>query len=176
MSAPKVEERVVKAGDLSPAKYNPRAISEEALDGLRSSIERFGMLQDVVVNEREDGELRVVGGHQRVRALHPDPNDKVRVKVVHLSDIEEKALNLALNSSALQGTWTESLKELIDEVRAEMPDLAADVRIPELEIEVPLFDDGGTGGGEPPGDFPNNEGSAARRCPKCGYEWDGKDQ
>ncbi len=69
------ERRLVRAGDLKPAAYNPRAISDEALEGLRNSVSRFGIVQPLVVNEREDGELRVVGGHQRIRALNPDPDD-----------------------------------------------------------------------------------------------------
>ncbi len=169
------ERRLVRAGDLKPAAYNPRAISDEALEGLRNSVSRFGIVQPLVVNEREDGELRVVGGHQRIRALNPDPDDELDVVVVHLSDAEEKALNLALNSGALSGTWTLDLKIVLDEVRAELPDLSADLRLPELELDVPLFDDGGAGA-QPPGEFKSYDESLETeyQCPKCGYEWSGK--
>jgi len=37
---------------LTPAPYNPREISDAALLGLRASIDRFGLVQPPIFNER----------------------------------------------------------------------------------------------------------------------------
>jgi len=37
---------------LTPAPYNPREISDAALSGLRASIDRFGLVQPPIFNER----------------------------------------------------------------------------------------------------------------------------
>ena len=50
-----------RLSDLSPAPYNPRTITADALDGLRHSVERFGLVEPVIWN-RQTG--HVVGGHQ----------------------------------------------------------------------------------------------------------------
>jgi len=52
--------------DLKPAPYNPREIGDEALAGLKASIDELGDLSGIVWNAR-DGKL--VAGHQRMRAL-----------------------------------------------------------------------------------------------------------
>jgi len=41
----------VSVSELKPAPYNPREISDEALAGLRQSLERFGMVDLLVVNQ-----------------------------------------------------------------------------------------------------------------------------
>ena len=38
--------------DLTPAKYNPRTISKEALAGLQASLNRFGLVQPNICNYR----------------------------------------------------------------------------------------------------------------------------
>ena len=44
--------REMLVADLVPAPYNPREISEPALDGLRASIERWLPFEPIVWNER----------------------------------------------------------------------------------------------------------------------------
>ena len=60
------EIRVMALGALAPAPYNPRAMSKVAAKGLRASLQRFGLVQPIVWNQRTE---RVVGGHQRIEAL-----------------------------------------------------------------------------------------------------------
>ena len=40
----------MKLADLKQADYNPRTISPAALDGLRHSVERFGLVEPIVFN------------------------------------------------------------------------------------------------------------------------------
>ncbi len=97
------ESRKMKVADLVPAEYNPRKISDEAMQGLTASIERFGLVQPVIWNVRTE---RVVGGHQRLKALEAQGITETDVIVVDLPKSEEKALNVALNSPAISGEFT----------------------------------------------------------------------
>lgn len=135
--APAAAGRVVLAtmrlADLEGAPYNPRTISPEALTGLGESVRRFGLVQPVIWNRRT---RRIVGGHQRVKALAAQGVVETDVVVVDLPEGEEKALNLALNSQAIAGEWTPDALALIDEVAASMPDLASALRFAELRGDV----------------------------------------
>ena len=54
--------------DLNPAEYNPRVISDEALEGLTVSLMMFGCVEPIIVNVRDDRNV-IVGGHQRHKGL-----------------------------------------------------------------------------------------------------------
>lgn len=111
-----VERRVLPIADLKPFDGNPRRISPEAKAGLRTSIERFGLVQEIVVSRRT---MRVVGGHQRIDALREMGAAETPVALVDLTDDEEKALNVALNNPKLQGEFTADLLDLLKGVSAE---------------------------------------------------------
>lgn len=83
----------IPLADLNPAPYNPRAISDEALAGLAESIRhgtklhagweaRHGYRLDSTITVNKQGN-RIVGGHQRVRALR----DKLGQDWIHRDDI-----------------------------------------------------------------------------------------
>jgi len=105
--------------ELHPFEGNPRHISDEAKAGLRTSIERFGLVQEIVVSRRTG---RVVGGHQRLDALREMGEAEAPVALVDLTDDEEKALNVALNNPKLQGEFTADLLGLLEGVSAEALD------------------------------------------------------
>lgn len=130
---PQVERRVVSMDTLARATYNPRRIDKAERAGLAASLDRFGLVQEIVVNRRADGELRVVGGHQRLDILQAQGTKKVPVAIVELDDTDEKALNLALNSHAISGDWDGGkLAEMLEEIERGLPQLFADVRLNEL--------------------------------------------
>jgi hypothetical protein len=112
------EIRDVELSGLIAAPYNPRAISDEALGGLEASITRFGLVEPIIWNETSG---RVVGGHQRLKVLARQGVARVKVVVVHLSETEEKALNVTLNNHALCGDWTADLNVLLAEIKSELP-------------------------------------------------------
>ena len=58
----------IRLKDMKPAEYNPRVISDEALAGLTKSLTRFGCVEPIIVNIRDDRNV-IVGGHQRHKAL-----------------------------------------------------------------------------------------------------------
>ena len=115
--------------DLIPAPYNPRSISPSALDGLRHSVERFGLVEPVVWNRRTG---RVVGGHQRLKVLQQLGQAETQVVVVDLDEIEEKALNVALNNPAIAGEFTADLHVLLAEINAALPELSDLLRFDDL--------------------------------------------
>jgi len=107
------EIRTLPLAALVPATYNPRTISDAALAGLRKSIERFDLVQPIIWNERT---ANIVGGHQRVKALQQLGRTEAQVVVVDLPEPEEKALNVALNSPAISGEFTDDLQSLLSVV------------------------------------------------------------
>jgi hypothetical protein len=125
-----IEEMAI--ADLTPAEYNPRRISDEAMAGLRASLDRFGVVQPIVWNKRTG---RIVGGHQRVAALAAAGEETVQVVVVDLPQDEEKTLNVTLNSPTISGEFTESLDALLDEIQGDLPDLYEELLLDELRIE-----------------------------------------
>jgi len=126
------QSKTMKIADLEDAPYNPRQISEEALEGLSASIERFGLVQPVVWNRRTE---RVVGGHQRLKVLRAHGITETNVIVVDLPESEEKALNVALNSPAITGEFTDELDALLAEIRELEPDLYGDLLLDQLLAE-----------------------------------------
>lgn len=116
---PQVETVRMPLAMLLPADYNPRKISDRAMKGLRASLERFGELGGIVYNKRTG---RLVGGHQRVKALAAMGIDDAEVRVVDLPVAEEKAANLALNHPGIGGEWDDALLAVVlDEVQRDLP-------------------------------------------------------
>jgi hypothetical protein len=109
-----MQREVVKISELKAAPYNPRQISGEALAGLSKSLERWGVVQEVVVNKRTG---YIVGGHQRVAALKKMGVREVPVVWVDLDDVEEKALNVALNNPHISGEFDDTIAGLLTEIR-----------------------------------------------------------
>jgi len=113
-----VEIRPIKGIGL--AKYNPRKISDQALDSLVQSIERFGFVDPVIVNDRTG---ILVGGHQRIKAAKKLGLKDVPVVAVNLEEAEEKALNVALNK--ISGEWDlDLLRGVLEDVQAAGLDLS----------------------------------------------------
>ena len=130
--------RSLVLGDLVPAGYNPRVISDEAMAGLTASLARFGCVEPIVVNCR-GGKQRIVGGHQRYKVLLDmhGPKHRVPCVAVDLKPADEKLLNIALNNPHIQGEFSEDLGPLIEKIRGEIGDEGLlDLRIAELQAEL----------------------------------------
>lgn len=101
--------------ELRSAPYNPRQISDEAKTKLRDTLERVGLVQPIVWNQRTG---TVVGGHQRLKALDAlegSANYRLTVAVVDVDEVRERELNVLLNNAEVGGDWDlAKLEELID--------------------------------------------------------------
>lgn len=124
--------RRVLRSEIKTAEYNPRSLSEYARKRLAESLERFGLVETLVWNEKT-GVL--VSGHQRLSILDeqygypfcvrvcPGNDYSVDVSVVSLSVKREKELNVWLNNRAAQGTFD---KDLFAALLKDEPDLKLD--------------------------------------------------
>jgi len=136
----------IRAGDLQGADYNPRDIDQDSLRGLQASVDEFGMPQPIIWNKRTQ---RLIGGHQRLKTLGPD--DETDVIVMDLTEVREKALNVALNNPNIQGSWTESITDLLQEIEVAVPDLTSVLRFDTLLDDITSsIDSDLNGGGEGP--------------------------
>lgn len=115
---------------------NPRAISPQAVAGLRASLDRFGLVEPIVVNRRR-GRLTVVSGHQRLELLLAAGLKHARCVVVEIPAREAEALALTLNNRAIQGEFTIEVARLIEELRPSVGDETLELlRIEELRAEL----------------------------------------
>lgn len=165
-AAPLVRRSVERADTLRPAAYNPRKISKEALKGLQASIERWGVVQDIVVNSRN---RVVVGGHQRLAALKAAGVHDIPVTWVDLDETDEKALNVALNNPHIAGEFDDTIAGLLAEIRDGIgADDFAELKLDEL---LPPDVDFKPGTEEEQGQLDELEPKYTI-CPHCGKEYD----
>jgi len=175
----------VQIATLNPAPYNPRTITAEALDGLAASIRNGtkhaadwdasqGYRLDTTITVNRQGR-RIIGGHQRVKALL----EKLGQPWVHKGDITwidvepdspaEKGRNVALNSGLIAGDWTPDVLGLLGDI-GELPDVA-DMRLDMLRDEldmrfvVPLEAEGQELDESVADDVQMTE------CPSCGHKF-----
>ncbi len=155
--------RIIPLSEIKPAPYNPRTISEEALNGLAASLERFGVVEPIIWNERT---RHIVGGHQRFAVLKQRGDKDAQVIVVNLNDTEEKALNVTLNNPNIAGQFTDQLQELLTALK--LDDSLWD-GLKALRLDTLLVD-------FTPIDLDGSQGALDKKtivtCPKCGHEFE----
>ena len=89
---------------LKPSLYNPRKWSNEAIQQLTLSIEKFGMVDPILVNGAEARKNIVIGGHFRLKVANDLGMETVPVVYLDIPDVEkEKELNIRLNKN--HGDW-----------------------------------------------------------------------
>ena len=118
--------KILKLKTLRPAPYNTRAITQEAMAALEHSLERFGIVEPLILNERTGF---LIGGHQRLEALKEEGVEEAPVVVVSLDEDDAKALSLTLNNRGAQGYYTKDVEPLLDELKALMPDIYDELRL-----------------------------------------------
>jgi len=125
--------------DLVSPEWNPRQITTEELEKLKTSLEEFGYIEPIIVNDVNN---HVVGGNQRLRALIALGYDEVDVVYVHLEDInKEKACNVALNK--ISGDWDEDkLRVVLEDIELSPIDIKLtgfdELELTELEVKEPI--------------------------------------
>jgi len=111
--------QTLKLSELNPAKYNPRKElkpGDAEFEKLKRSIEQFGYVELIVVNEATG--FTVISGHQRLSVLKALGYDSAECVVVSLDTTHEKALNIAMNK--ISGEWdTKKLESLLSDLKAE---------------------------------------------------------
>jgi DNA modification methylase len=103
---------------LKPALYNPRKWSEEAVEQLTESIQRFGMVDPILVNDAEGRKNIVIGGHFRLKVAKDLGYKEVPIVYLDIPDeAKEKELNLRLNRNL--GEWDLNLLAEFDQALLE---------------------------------------------------------
>ena len=93
----KVEK--ISINKLKPAGYNPRQISKKQYNDLRQSIEKFGLVDPIIINK----DFTVIGGHQRLKVCKELKYKEIDCVALFLTKEEEIELNIRLNKSG--GDW-----------------------------------------------------------------------
>lgn len=178
-----MDTKKMKLADMKPAEYNPRKITERALEGLGKSMEKFGNMVPMVWNKRSGN---IVGGHQRYKTLVEAGVKEADVVVVDLDDNEEMALNIALNSRELRGDFTAQVVEQLKLCEARLGSQFDDVGLKDLLNFVGRlkFDEGN----KTVGDIKDNGDKKEKKdetmytgpdalitCPRCRSSWRMKD-
>tara|TARA_R110000824_G_scaffold335511_1_gene522057 strand:+ start:475 stop:981 length:507 start_codon:yes stop_codon:yes gene_type:complete len=90
---------LIEINNLNPAEYNPRQISNKQYEDLKASIDKFGLVDPIIINS----DNTVIGGHQRLKVLRELGAKKIPTVRVNLSKEDERELNIRLNKSG--GEW-----------------------------------------------------------------------
>lgn len=120
-----------RLSELNRAVYNPRVDlqpGDEEYESIRYSLERYGLVQPIVWNERTGN---VVSGHQRLTVLQNQGVEEIEVSVVSLDDTAEKQLNIALNKT--EGSWD---NDKLTALLVDLGDDAINTGFTQEEIEV----------------------------------------
>ena len=91
--------------DLIPAEYNPRQLTAEQFEQIKGSLQRFGFVDPVIINEHPDRSDIIVGGHQRVKVARELGIDEVPTVAVNLPLERERELNVRLNKNLGEWDW-----------------------------------------------------------------------
>tara|TARA_R110001592_G_scaffold361495_1_gene672285 strand:- start:1104 stop:1601 length:498 start_codon:yes stop_codon:yes gene_type:complete len=89
----------IEINKLKPASYNPRQISTKQYKDLKSSVEKFGLVDPIITNK----DFTIIGGHQRYKICKELKHKEIDCVVLDLSKEEERELNIRLNKSG--GEW-----------------------------------------------------------------------
>lgn len=150
---------------------NPRAIDEEAIEGLGVSMSEFGDISGLTYNRRTDA---LVTGHQRMLSLLERHGDALQVemtgedtfavitpdekrfpgRIVDWDADRAAAAGLAANSPLLQGGFTPGLGTILDRLRRNIPGLHRPLLLEGLRKLEPRAEATGGDGEVKPDDVP----------------------
>lgn len=88
-----------KLADLVEPDYNPRKASAKQKQDIKTSLDKFGFIQPLVVNVHPDRLNILIGGNQRRKIAMNAGIEQAPCVEVHLEEKEEKELNLRLNKN-----------------------------------------------------------------------------
>jgi ParB-like chromosome segregation protein Spo0J len=107
---------------LKAADYNPRQAQQKDVDDLRKSIEKYGVVDPIIVNGSKERKNIIIGGHFRVKVAKDMGIIEVPVVYVDIPDLKrEQELNLRLNKNI--GKWNYDLLANFDEEMLEGSEL-----------------------------------------------------
>lgn len=186
-------EETIKITDITPARYNPRKISNEDYKKLTNSINEFGLVDPIIINLNNN---HIIGGHQRFDVIFEKymngDGEYEELPIIKRGDIgwvfldeeltikdlnHEKALNIALNK--ISGEWELTrLEDLFNDLTTEGLDLSLtgfdrdEAKNIFKDLDFSSFDEGLNDTEE---ETEKPQGEVKRKtmiCPDCGFEWE----
>ncbi len=108
-------------GQLRPAAWNSNVLDDQGMARLKTSLDRYGLVQNLVVRPLDDDCYEVLSGNQRLRVLVDSNVAEAPCVVVDLNDAQAMLLAQALNR--IHGEDDLGLRaELIRQVLAKIPE------------------------------------------------------
>lgn len=161
----KVSTKSLKPQDLIPAYYNPRVMDDKAAAALEHSMSEFNDISGITWNKRTSN---IVTGHHRWQNLiniygieklqftqlsedkysifTGDKDTGFILRVVDWDEAKEKAANITANSQKVEGTFTNELQGVLDDIKMDMDDeLFGNLRLDELNVSIADDKDGAFG-------------------------------
>ena len=89
----------VKISDVILSEYNPRKISQGDKKDLKKSLEKFGMVDPIILNKNKDRFNVLIGGHQRLKIWKELGHKEIPAVYFDLCPDHEKELNIRLNKN-----------------------------------------------------------------------------
>ena len=89
----------VNIKNINISEYNPRKLSPVDKKQLKLSIEKFGIVDPLILNNNISRKNILIGGHQRLKICKELKYDKVDCVILDLTKEEERELNIRLNKS-----------------------------------------------------------------------------
>ena len=89
--------------DLIFAEYNPRQLTKDQYQNLKDSLQRFGVVDPILINKNKKRKNIIIGGHQRTKVAKDIGLKKLPCIELDLSLEKEKELNIRLNKNV--GEW-----------------------------------------------------------------------
>ena len=133
-----------KLSELIEWEKNPRQLSKHAAEHIQKSIEKFGVVDPLIINL----DNKIVGGHQRklILKLITDPEFEVDVRIPDrlLTDEEVEELNIRLNKNVGAWNWDTLANEFeVDDLldwgfsEEELIGMSFDAEVNNKEQEIP---------------------------------------
>lgn len=85
----------IEINKLKPATYNPRQISTKDFKSLKESINKFGLVDPIIVNKC----YTIIGGHQRYKICKDLDYKDIGCIILDLNKEQERELNIRLNKN-----------------------------------------------------------------------------
>ncbi len=120
----------INLSDLREAPWNPNVMDPDMTKHLNAAIIQFGLVENLVVRQIEDGTYQVLSGNQRFRVIRDLGYEKAPCVVVELDDARAMLLAQALNQ--IQGEDDPGLRaELMRNVLSDLTEEEVLIVLPE---------------------------------------------
>jgi ParB-like chromosome segregation protein Spo0J len=128
---------VLPIDQIVPYWRNPRRISDQDIDKVKDSIERYGYQQPIIVDEQHV----IITGHTRYQALRRLGWTEVPVLVSNLTALEAKEYRVIDNRTSEYATW--DTDKLLLELREFNTD-TIDLHFPHIDLNFAYADTANT--------------------------------